>query len=41
MNDLWVYVGEGIGVYFGIVLSGESVPRVREERVEKCQEIIY
>ena len=26
MNDLWVYVGEGIGVYFGIVLSGESVP---------------
>ncbi len=28
VNDLWVYVGEGIGVYFGIVLSGESVPGV-------------
>lgn len=37
VNDLWVYVGEGIGVYFGIFLSGESVPRVGE----KCQEIIY
>lgn len=23
-----VYVGEGIGMYFGIVLSGESVPQV-------------
>lgn len=31
MSDLWVYVREGIGVYFGIVLAGESVPRVWEE----------
>lgn len=28
MNDLWVYVGEGIGVYFEIFLAGESMPRV-------------
>lgn len=27
MNDLWVYVGEGIGVYLGIFLAGESIPR--------------
>jgi hypothetical protein len=27
VNDLWVYVGEGIGVYFWIFLSGESIPR--------------
>ena len=26
VSDLWVYVGEGIGVYFGIFSSGESVP---------------
>ena len=26
VRDSWVYVGEGIGVYFGIFLSGESVP---------------
>lgn len=26
-----VYVGEGIGMYFGIVLSGESVPQVGKE----------
>jgi hypothetical protein len=26
VNDLWVYVGDGIGVYFGMFLSGESVP---------------
>ena len=26
MSDLLVYVGEGIGMYFGIFLSGESVP---------------
>jgi hypothetical protein len=26
VNDLWVYVGEGIGVYFGIFLSGEMYP---------------
>lgn len=31
VNDLWVYVGEGIEVHFGIVLAGESVPRVWEE----------
>ena len=24
--SLWVYVGEGIGVYFGVFSSGESVP---------------
>lgn len=37
MSDLQVYVGKGIVVYFGIVLSGKSVPGVGE----KCQEIIY
>lgn len=31
VNDLWVYVGESIEVHFGIVLAGESVPRVWEE----------
>lgn len=31
MNDLWVYVGEGIGVYFEIFLAGENVPGVWEE----------
>ena len=34
VSDLWVYVGEGIWVYFGMFLSGESVPRVWLERVE-------
>lgn len=40
VNDLWVYVGKGIGVYFGMVLSGESVPRVREkvESVMECRD---
>nr|DAP27340.1 MAG TPA: hypothetical protein [Caudoviricetes sp.] len=23
MSDLWVCIGEGIGVYFGMVLAGE------------------
>lgn len=27
MSDLQVSIGEGIGVYFGIFLSGESVLR--------------
>ena len=27
MSDLQVYVGEGIGIYFEIFWSGESVPR--------------
>lgn len=31
MSDLWMYVGEGIGVHFGIFLSGKSVPRGRGE----------
>lgn len=26
MSDLWVYVEEDIGMYLGMVLSGESVP---------------
>ena len=26
VRDLWVHVGEGMGVYFGIFLSGKSVP---------------
>jgi hypothetical protein len=30
VNDLWVYVGDGIGVYFGMFLSGESIPRIGE-----------
>jgi len=37
-----VYVGEGIGIYFEIFWSGESVPGgsgVGE--LERCQEIIY
>lgn len=40
MNDLWVYVGEGIGVYFEIFLAGESMPGSGMSRLEKCQEII-
>ncbi|MEQ3206500.1 hypothetical protein AAA089_15395 [Faecalibacterium prausnitzii] len=35
MSDLWVYVREGIGVYFGIVLAGESVPGVVMEGVSR------
>lgn len=35
VNDLWVYVGKGIGVYFGMVLSGESVPGRRVGLVGK------
>lgn len=31
MSDLWVYVREGIGIYFGMFLSRESVPRVGKE----------
>ena len=27
VRDLGVYVGEGIGIYFGVFLSGESMPR--------------
>lgn len=30
MSELWMYVGKGIGVYFGIFLSGKSVPGVGE-----------
>ena len=26
MSDLWAYVGEGIGIYFGMLSSGENVP---------------
>lgn len=37
VSDLWVYIGEGIGVYFGMILPGKSVPGVGD----KCQEIIY
>lgn len=29
MRDSWVYVGEGIGIYFRIFSSGESMPRGR------------
>ena len=28
MRVLGVHIGEGIGVYFGVFLSGESIPRV-------------
>ena len=28
VSDLWVHVGDGIGVYFWIFLSGKSVPGV-------------
>lgn len=35
VNDLWVYVGEGIGTYFGIFLAGESVPGRRVGLVGK------
>ena len=27
VSDLWVYVGESIGVYFEVFLLGENVPR--------------
>lgn len=30
VSDLWVYVREGIGVYFGIFLSGKVCPGVGE-----------
>ena len=37
-----MYVREGIGVYFGMFSSGESVPRGRGVGgLERCQEIIY
>ena len=35
MRDLGVHVGEGIGVYFGIFLSGKSVPGVGEVEVSR------
>lgn len=31
VSDLWVHIRESIEVHFGIVLAGESVPRVWEE----------
>lgn len=34
-RDLWVYVGEGIVVHFGIFLSGESVPPGRGVEVPR------
>lgn len=37
MSDLWVHVREGIGVYFWIFLSGESVPG-GGEKVESVME---
>ena len=36
MSDLWVYVGKGIEVYFGLVLSGEHVPRGMGEEGRWC-----
>lgn len=38
MSNLLVYVREGIVVYFGIFLSGESVPGVGLEMVESVME---
>lgn len=38
VSDLLVYVGEGIGVYFWIFLSGKSVPGVGEKRIESVME---
>lgn len=35
MRDLGVHVGEGIGVYFGMFLSRESVPRGGEVEVSR------
>ena len=35
MRDLGVYVGEGIGIYFGVISSGESVPQSREVEVSR------
>lgn len=29
MRDSGVYVEEGIGIYFGVILSGKSMPCVR------------
>ena len=38
ISDLWVHVGESIGIYFWMFLSGESIPRVGEkvESVMEC-----
>lgn len=34
-----MYIGEGIGVYFGMILPGKSVPGVWLERVEsECRD---
>lgn len=42
MRDLGVHVEEGIGIYFGVFLSGRSIPRVVEwDWLERFQEIIY
>lgn len=38
MRDSGVHVGEGVGIYFGVFLSGESIPGMG--RLERCQEII-
>ena len=35
VSDLRVYVGEGIGLYFGVFLAGESVPGEGSGQVEK------
>jgi hypothetical protein len=40
MRDSGAYVGEGIGIYFGVFSSGESMPRGGMGVLEKCQEII-
>ena len=42
VRDLCVYVGDGIVVYFGIFLSGKSIPLGGEwDWLERGQEIIY
>lgn len=35
MSDLWMYVGEGIGMYFWIFLSGEMYPGEGSRSVKK------
>ena len=40
MRDLGVHVGDGIGVYFGMFLSRESVPRGGELIVESVMECL-
>ena len=35
MSDLQVSIGESIGVYFGMFLSGESVPGIGSRSVKK------